>query len=191
MTVVCASHDQAEAMALGDRLAVLNAGRMEQVGEPLRLYRQPSNVFVAQFLGMPPMNLLPGRLVARPDGLWFQQDDEGGPQTPAFCFRLQDSEAGPMAASAGRPVLCGIRPEDLACARPPGPGQPAGRARVERVEPAGAEASLRLRLTGGLQRDLAVRVPAEAAWRAGDTVALQVAPERALFFDPDSGVRLG
>ena len=101
-TMIYVTHDQVEAMTLGDRIAVFNAGGIEQVGQPLDLYEQPANRFVAQFIGSPPMNLLDARLGGSP-GAW--------------CVQPQGLDARPLALPAGiDPARCsqlGVRPEAL------------------------------------------------------------------------------
>ncbi len=117
-TILYVTHDQVEAMTMADKIVVLNAGRVEQVGSPLELYDRPANVFVAGFMGSPAMNLLPGMVA-------------GGVLTVA-------GVALPCALRDG-PVTFGLRPDDIAT------GQGA-EAEVLVVEPTGAETHLSLRL---------------------------------------------
>src|SRR5438477_9438101 len=110
-TAIYVTHDQVEAMTLGDRIVVMKDGVVQQVGAPLEIYRRPANTFVAAFLGSPPMNQVTGRLVRR-DGWWFEAGDG---------FRLPVSDAPPAAGGAAeRPVVLGIRPEDIRPAAEPG-----------------------------------------------------------------------
>ena len=100
-TMIYVTHDQVEAMTLADRIVVLNAGRIEQVGAPLDLYHRPDNLFVAGFLGAPPMNFLPGRVSAlRADGMMVTL--AGGAQITA-----------PVRMNVGDEVTVGIRPEHI------------------------------------------------------------------------------
>ena len=95
-TTVYVTHDQVEAMTMADRIVVLNAGRVEQVGSPLELFDRPANQFVAGFIGSPAMNFIPGRCTPR----GFEAADALLP-LPADAF----------AGHAGRDAVCGIRPE--------------------------------------------------------------------------------
>src|SRR4029453_14719213 len=104
-TMVYVTHDQEEAMTLGQRIAVLRAGRMEQVASPSDLYEQPANTFVARFIGSPPMNLLEGRVANQDGSIAFDTAGQKialGPAAPSYV---------PMEAS-----VLGVRPHDL---RPP------------------------------------------------------------------------
>jgi ABC-type sugar transport system ATPase subunit len=104
-TIIYVTHDQDEAMALGDRVVVLDQGLVRQVGRPRELYQRPADRFVAGFLGWPPMNLLDGRLVEEAGQLAFRSPD-GGLVIPG-CRRPD------WLSFAGRPVTLGIRPEDV------------------------------------------------------------------------------
>jgi len=106
--MVYVTHDQTEAMTLADRIAILNAGRVEQVGPPLEMYRRPRNLFVARFLGAPPMNLLPGVLLARSGGCPRVRLDNG-----LTLDIFPDVKTLPSDAA----VTVGIRPEDLEMSR--------------------------------------------------------------------------
>jgi sn-glycerol 3-phosphate transport system ATP-binding protein len=99
-TTLYVTHDQVEAMTLADRMLVLNAGRTEQIGAPLDVYKKPETVFVAGFIGSPPMNLIPGRIA--PNGATLVADGEVQVRLPK-----------PLASYAGRRVLLGVRPDDV------------------------------------------------------------------------------
>ena len=99
-TTLYVTHDQVEAMTLADRMLVLNAGRTEQIGAPLDVYNKPETVFVAGFIGSPPMNLIPGRIA--PNGATLVADGEVQVRLPV-----------PLASFAERRVLLGVRPDDL------------------------------------------------------------------------------
>jgi multiple sugar transport system ATP-binding protein len=104
-TTIHVTHDQEEAMALGDRLAVVREGRIQQVGPPGQVFRHPANRFVAGFLGARPMNFLEGTLVRQEGRLWF---DEGGQR-----LIVPDWAAGDLADRVDGRVTLGIRPESL------------------------------------------------------------------------------
>jgi ABC-type sugar transport system ATPase subunit len=122
-TMIFVTHDQTEAMTMADRIVVLRAGRIEQVGAPLDLYERPANLFVAGFLGSPKMNLLPGRVVAA-HGPEAMIELAGGVRLPAH--------VRPGTATPGDAVTLGLRPEMLELA----PGGPIP-GRVEVVEQLG------------------------------------------------------
>jgi multiple sugar transport system ATP-binding protein len=179
-TFVYVTHDQAEAMTMADRVAVLSDGRLQQVGAPQDVYDRPANVFVARFLGSPPMNVLPGVL----DGATVLV---GG-------ARLAGGAAlGGLTAGGTRRVEVGARPEHVTLGRAGEGAAAAGAdggmpATVELVESLGHERLVRCSVDGGT---VVVRIAAEAQVPAvGDRVTLRVEPSRVHLFDPDSGERL-
>src|SRR5438105_938911 len=111
-TMIYVTHDQVEAMTMGDRIVVMNHGRVQQNDTPLKLYREPANLFVAGFLGSPPMNFIDGKLKEESDALVFSEI-EGG----AITVRLSIKERPAARALVGKPVLLGIRPEDIELAQ--------------------------------------------------------------------------
>jgi multiple sugar transport system ATP-binding protein len=115
-TMVYVTHDQVEAMTLGDRVVVLDRGKVQQVGAPLELYERPANRFVAGFLGWPPMNLFDGRLVRRDGGALLLAADGLELPLPAETF-------GPLTAYNGNDVTAGLRPEHLSLGQQPGPAR--------------------------------------------------------------------
>jgi sn-glycerol 3-phosphate transport system ATP-binding protein len=170
-TCVYVTHDQVEAMTLGDRLIVMNAGRTEQIGAPIDVYERPATTFVAGFIGSPAMNMLPARLAA--DASSVELD---GARLPL--------NAPP--GHAGREVTLGIRPEHILL----GQGQ-AGEfpLKVDFVEALGADTLAHGHL-GGSSMQLTVRLPGGARVAAGDALSLVVPPERLHLFDPGTGARL-
>jgi multiple sugar transport system ATP-binding protein len=104
-TMIYVTHDQVEAMTLGDRVVVLRQGVAEQVDRPLALYERPCNRFVAGFIGWPPMNFLDGEVVERPGGTAFAAS--------GCSLTLPPVTAGHWLAHRGRPLTLGIRPEDI------------------------------------------------------------------------------
>ncbi len=170
-TSIYVTHDQIEAMTMGDQIVVMKDGRIEQTGSPLELYDTPANLFVAGFIGSPAMNLLPGVLRRQ------------GGQTSV---ELQDGTrlAAPTgsAGSDGQPVIFGTRPEHLALAA--SGGLPA---EVAVVEPTGADTFVSCRHQG---REVAVVFHDRHAFSPGSTIHLQPDTERAHLFDAGSGRRL-
>ena len=175
-TMIYVTHDQVEAMTLADRIVVLNAGRIEQVGAPLELYHHPANLFVAGFLGSPRMNFLKGKIHSYADGVATIATNAGG--------MLQAALHQPLAS--GTPVTIGARPEHVqACA----PGATAAiTATVQAVEKLGDISYLYVQVPGG-DEPLVVRADAETDWTIGQSVALQVAPARVHVFDEHGQTR--
>jgi multiple sugar transport system ATP-binding protein len=172
-TTVYVTHDQAEAMTLGHRVAVLDGGKLQQVGTPRELYDRPVNRFVAGFIGSPAMNLCEVAL--------------GSNGTVAL--GPERVELSDQAALDGRSaVVVGLRPESLELAAD---GIPAY---VEVVEEFGADAyvfcSAQIREGGGRSR-LVARIEAKGCPERGERVALRVRPEEAHLFDTETGERIG
>ncbi len=138
-TMIYVTHDQTEAMTLGDRIVVLKDGVIQQVADPLTLYNYPTNKFVASFIGSPPMNFLNGRVVRIENRFYFQN---GG-----FRTRISDAAKQKIAAFENKEVIFGIRPEDIYDKLFASEASPENtvRAACEVVEPMGAEAYLYLR----------------------------------------------
>src|SRR5437763_14963508 len=169
ITTVYVTHDQAEAMTLGHRVAVLDHGRLQQVGEPRELYDRPSNRFVAGFIGSPAMNLC-------------DVTSEGG----AVTFGNDRVELGPAAANGRGDVVLGLRPEALELASEGLPAQ------VEVVEEFGADAFVfSSAQVGGKATRLVARTEARHAPTQGDRIFLRVKPDEAHLFDAETGERLG
>ena len=183
-TIVLVTHDQAEALALGQRLAVMNAGAVQQVGEPAGVYDRPANLFVAGFIGSPPMNRFAGVIAQEAGALFFQEN--GPPPAGTLRLRLPDESAARAQAILGRPVILGLRPE--AFVPPPDGVAAAGEwkldALVESVEPAGHETHLRLKLG---TTSFVARVRAAAAPEVGRKITVCVQARAARFFDAASG----
>ena len=175
-TTVYVTHDQVEAMTLADRIVVLNAGRIEQVGTPEDVYEAPATTFVASFIGAPPMNLLPGRVEAGEAGAVAVLS--GGVR-----LRLADDRAGSL---AGRKVVVGVRPEHLVWS-PAADGGSALDGKALVVEPLGSD-TLVLAEIGGHQ--LQARLPPRSVRRAGDPLRLAVLPEHVYLFDPATERRM-
>ncbi|RRN55078.1 sn-glycerol-3-phosphate ABC transporter ATP-binding protein UgpC [Pseudoxanthomonas sp. SGNA-20] len=172
-TMVYVTHDQVEAMTLGQRIVVLDGGRVQQIDTPMALYDRPANLFVAGFLGSPAMNVLRGRLHA---GGGLRLEMAQGAPVP-----LPGVEVPP--AWLEQEVVLGIRPEHLLPVRE-GEGL---EARVEVVEAVGSEAYLHLDFGG---QALVARLPPSDLPAPGDRVRLRPDPARVHFFDPRDGRRL-
>ena len=174
-TMIYVTHDQVEAMTMGDRICIMAGGRVAQIGRPLDVYQQPADTFVASFLGSPPMNLLPIRVAA----------DAADARCGDATLALDGPLAAPAARCAGRDALLGIRPEDVVIA-----GEGAGlAAAVTVVEPLGAETILRLKLPG-VDGEALARVPRVARAAVGDRIGLTFDPAHAHLFDPATTRRI-
>ena len=175
-TMVYVTHDQVEAMTLGQRIVVMKDGEIQQIDTPMALYRRPANLFVATFLGSPAMNILRGRLVAGDGAPGLALAD--GPVLPLPGLDI-DSQW------LGREVDLGLRPEHLLrCA----PGEAAHfEAELDVIEPVGSEAFAYLRY--GLQA-LTARFAPEDLPQPGRVLPLRAAPGQWHAFDPATGLRL-
>ena len=163
-TMIYVTHDQVEAMTMGDRIAVFNAGRIEQVGTPLELYQQPANTFVAQFLGSPRMNLLAGGIEAVGAGLQVQG--------AAGNFVLPSAEmTATVASRLGEVTQLGVRPESLIVSTGDGPGWTA---KLDVIEHLG-DTLLVYASVAGMDQAVSLKLSAEEGqpWKVGMTVRLQ------------------
>jgi multiple sugar transport system ATP-binding protein len=169
-TSIYVTHDQIEAMTMGDKIVVMRDGRIEQTGSPLELYDHPANLFVAGFIGSPAMNFLPGTL---------RRDAAGGRVELGDGTRLQaPANAGGV---DGQPVIMGMRPEHLALASSGIPSQ------VVVIEPTGADTFVACRHEGA---DLSVVFRERHDFAPGTMIHLQPDLQHAHLFDADSGRRL-
>jgi multiple sugar transport system ATP-binding protein len=172
-TMVYVTHDQVEAMTLGERIVVLDGGRIRQVDTPMALYERPADVFVATFLGSPAMNMMPGRLDV--EGAAFAADD--GTRVPLPGLQVPD-------AWSGRPLLLGVRPEHLLREDEAVPASGAFEARVEVVEPVGNEVFVNLWVGGNA---LVARLPPGPLPRPGASLRLRLDVPRVHLFDGTRG----
>lgn len=176
-TTIYVTHDQTEAMTMGDRIAVMNAGQIQQIARPLELYNQPANRFVAEFIGSPPMNFLPVEVKA-PATL----------QHPQFRITLPGIWEMDLRNYVDRPLLLGIRPEHLHVSVPALKNIPI---RVERVEALGSETYLTASLIDATENPdsplIQVRTEPDRAVSIGETLWLSVSPEKIHLFDVETG----
>jgi multiple sugar transport system ATP-binding protein len=192
VTTIYVTHDQTEAMTLGDRVVVLNKGVVQQVDTPDDLYRRPANTFVAGFIGSPSMNFLRGRL------------DGGALRVGSHVVELPDTVVRPV---QGGEVIVGVRPEDFLLANGAGNGIAA---QVSFVENLGPETLVHFRSEGleviereeqleageeekvpdSLGKLLVARVGATDTVRSDDRLSLRIAADRIRLFDPASGLAL-
>ena len=181
-TTIIVTHDQLEALSLADRMAVMDAGIIQQFGTPDEVFDDPANLFVADFVGEPKINLVEG--VVAPDG----ERDRGGSGGPGVDVRV--GRAGTLRTAvtgveAGRPVTVGLRPQDC---------------RVEREETTLAgkvhvfehllEFGLATVSVEGLDTSLVVQTPEDVRFSRDDTMRLSADPARVYLFDTETGERL-
>jgi multiple sugar transport system ATP-binding protein len=169
-TSIYVTHDQIEAMTMGDKIVVMRDGRIEQTGSPLELYDEPANLFVAGFIGSPAMNFLPGRLHRNGSVPSVELRDGTRIEAPAG-----------SGGEDGQAVIVGTRPEHLTLAASGIPSK------VVVVEPTGAETLVACRHEGA---ELAAVFRERHDFAPGSTIHLQPDPQRAHLFDADSGRRL-
>lgn len=172
-TIIHVTHDQVEAMTMGQRVCIMKDGRMVQIGEPIEVYRNPANTFVAGFLASPPMNLLPARLEGE-QGLTAVHGALRVPVPPEF-------NAG-FAAYTGKPVILGLRPEDFYA--PASPGFVPVDVKVSAVEALGPETVLVSEIPGGAE--ISARLGREFSARIGSTQRLYIDPRQMYLFDPET-----
>jgi len=186
-TMLYVTHDQVEALTLGQRVAVMNRGVVQQVAAPMDLYRQPTNLFVAGFIGSPPMNFFNGTVVQKDAALVFQEAARRSATAASpLCLELHAAHAPSLQSHLGKPIVLGIRPEHITCAPPP-PNAPGGctvQATVQLVQPMGHETCLHL---AGHAGSFIARVPAAYPARPNQQLSLAFDLRHAHFFDPVSG----
>jgi multiple sugar transport system ATP-binding protein len=210
VTTVYVTHDQIEAMTMGDRVAVLRSGELQQIGAPSEVYDRPANLFVAGFIGSPPMNLARGKIERRDGAVTLSLGSETVPVTPELV-----RERG-LEAWVGRTVIAGLRPEDLE--GPPENGASSAgvtiEATIDRVEAVGAHllgfftldappvtgAAVAEATGGGLDEvalitregtPFCATFEPRSALRPGDRVPVSVDVRRLHFFDPDTEQSIG
>jgi len=171
-TMIYVTHDQIEAMTMADRIVVMNEGRIEQVGDPLTIYRQPANLFVAGFIGTPRMNFLPAQPLSAGD---------------ERAVRICGNVAVPLAAEMPEPavdeLILGVRPEHLKLAEP-GAGRLNGTIRL--AEHLGSETLLHIDV--GLSEHLIVKDEGLSRWHSGEAVAVLLDAAQAHLFHPSGPV---
>ena len=172
-TTIYVTHDQEEAMTLGDRVVVMKDGRIHQVGSPFEVYERPVNRFVAGFVGTPPMNFLEGRIVREGGRLVFDEGDNKLPLAPAHQQTL--------AQYADRPLVLGLRPEAM---HPADGGEALLRAKVSVVEPLGDR--MDVHISTPRHSHMTCRIDARTPVREGETATFRVEMERVHFFLPEA-----
>ncbi len=169
-TMIYVTHDQVEAMTMGDRIAVMLDGVVQQIADPLELYEKPVNRFVAGFIGSPPMNFIEGNLSVENGVCVFDEGD--------FKLTLPKDLTEKIESKSGREITLGIRPEHMSVAG--GDSSLTFKAKVEVVEPMGAESYLYLTTT---KSNITARVDPHVRPDTGQSIELALEPDRLHFFD--------
>ncbi|BAY75135.1 ABC transporter-related protein [Nostoc linckia NIES-25] len=177
-TTIYVTHDQTEAMTMGDRIAIMSEGKIQQVDSPLEIYNHPANLFVAEFIGSPPMNFIPVKFHA-PLLITHSQ----------FRLTLPEVWAKSLQQYDGKTLILGIRPEHLNLSLPATKNLPV---QVDLVENLGNDSFLSVRIAEpGSQPSptnnyLQVRIPPERFVRVGEQLWLSLNPDKIHFFDPET-----
>jgi multiple sugar transport system ATP-binding protein len=177
-TMIYVTHDQVEAMTMGDRICVMRDGLIMQVADPLTLYRQPQNLFVAGFIGSPPMNLLKGKVQRREGGLFFIESAEKN----GLVFPLKGNLESLASKYIDKDVVFGIRPEHLSDEIKDGAAAPIT-STVEIAEPMGSESLVYLKAGGG---NLIARIHGEHLFHLGEQVTVQLNMDKVNLFDAET-----
>jgi multiple sugar transport system ATP-binding protein len=174
-TAIYVTHDQVEAMTLGDRVVVMRDGRVQQVGDPMELYSSPANRFVAGFLGSPAMNFAGVRIAAQNGGLWAERE--------GIRIKVPQPMMPRLGNYAGKEVTFGVRPEDMHIAGEADPNDLSFDAAVEVVERLGSEILLDVAVGSAT---MVASVAPTATAKVHEKLRLAVNPERLHFFDNET-----
>jgi multiple sugar transport system ATP-binding protein len=180
-TTIYVTHDQTEAMTMGDRIAIMSAGQIQQVAPPLELYNCPANRFVAEFIGSPPMNFIPVEFHAP---LLITNSH--------FRFTLPDYWGSALQKYDGQTLILGIRPEHFLISAPATKNLPV---QVDLVENLGNDTFIAARIgepesSNVHSQTVQVRVPPDRLVRIGEQLWLSAIPDKLHFFDPDTEVAI-
>ena len=177
-TMIYVTHDQVEAMTMGDRICVMRDGLIMQVADPLTLYLRPENLFVAGFIGSPPMNLLKGKVQKRDGRLFFSENAEKNALTFPLEGRLE-----PLASRyVDKDIIFGIRPENISNEPKEGSSTPVTLT-VDIAEPMGSESIVYMKAGTG---NLIARIPGEHLFHLGEKVTVQLDLDKVTLFEPET-----
>lgn len=177
-TMIYVTHDQVEAMTMGDRICVLRDGMVMQVADPLTLYRHPENLFVAGFIGSPPMNLLKGRVEKREGFSFVAEPGRNGAMTIPLNGRLERLAN----RYVDKEIVFGIRPEHVTSEPKDGNSLPITLT-VEIAEPMGSESLVYFKTANG---NLIARIQGEHLFHPGEELTVQLELEKACLFDGET-----
>ncbi len=175
VTAIYVTHDQTEAMTMGDRIAILNGGELQQVGTPMQCYHEPANLFVAGFIGEPSMNML------------RTANENGTLVGETFNYDLPEDIAAKIEGHSD--VTLGVRPEDIELNSEPAADEPIT-ATVQLVEPHGNENAVQLSFVDPDTTDLTVTVDGMRSFRSGEEVGVRFPEDTIHLFDTSSGQAL-
>ncbi len=181
-TIIYVTHDQVEAMTMGDRIVVMNDGRIEQIDTPYKLYTHPVNQFVAGFIGSPSMNFFSGELRVEGDLHFRHAGSDMTMQVPDYMSKL-------MSGMDTMPVILGIRPEDISLARSlhiDGPSSVVS-VNIELVEQMGNELIMYGKL---IETEVVTRLAPDSPVSPGESALLEFPRDKLYFFEPESGKSL-
>ena len=177
-TMIYVTHDQVEAMTMGDRICVMKDGLIMQVADPLTLYRKPENLFVAGFIGSPPMNLLKGKIQKRDGGLFFTENSEKDALSFPLLGRLE-----PLAGKyVGKDIVFGLRPEHISNEPKEGSSTPVTLS-VDIAEPMGSESLVYMKAGTA---NLIARIHGEHLFHQGDKVTVEFNLDKVSLFDAET-----
>ena len=171
-TTVYVTHDQTEALTLSSKVAVMDKGVLQQVDSPQSIYRRPANLFVADFIGSPTINLIPGKIISKNDEVLFDGE--------TFSFIVPF-----MKDFCGEPVIAAIRPEEIQVSHIEDKGAISGE--VYSVLPAGAEVILQVKRTKTV---LNIRLMGEPSFEVGEKIYLQLPVDSIIFYHQKNGTLL-
>lgn len=175
-TTIYVTHDQTEAMTMGTRIAVINGGQIQQIDSPMVLYNSPANIFVAEFIGSPPMNFLTVKL-----------SKQGELIHPHFRLCLPTHWVNRLTNFAEKSVILGLRSEHLTLTQPTSNHL---QVQVERVESLGHETLLLVKFSHAPTDELQVRIPATVEVKLGEVIGLAIAPDKIHLFDQETGLAI-
>ncbi|CAM3375585.1 ABC transporter ATP-binding protein [Marinicrinis lubricantis] len=185
VTTIYVTHDQTEAMTMGDRIVVMNDGVIQQVDTPERIYNHPVNRFVASFVGSPPMNFIDGTLLIKDDKVYFD--------TRRFSLEIPAGKAKRLVQGgyADKPIVLGIRPENISTDQIMFEAFPSAVLKgIHKLdELMGPDCFLYLDI--GMNNDFVVRVNPRNTFQSGDQISLAMDMNSALFFDPNTSRNVG
>ncbi len=179
-TMIYVTHDQVEAMTMGDKIVVMKDGIIQQIGSPLLLYDHPCNRFVAGFIGSPPMNFLEGK-ISEEGGIMRVRGD-------GFSFVVADEHKDALLKAPSADITIGIRPEHLRIARDE--QDSILDAHITVIEELGAEAHMYMSRSDDDKENLIARVEQRHGYRVGEKVKITPAMSQVRYFDPASGLAL-
>lgn len=177
-TSIYVTHDQVEAMTLADRIVILKDGNVEQVGTPIEIFANPSNAFVAGFMGSPPMNLIRGELIGTAAAPAIRVSQDTVLALPTICAE---------GFEVGRAVQLGVRPETIRPLRDGSPQISQVRVSVDLVEPLGMESLIHADLAG---TPIVIKTPGVSPLQQGAQVPVEIAPQDMLLFSDNAGQRI-